>query len=161
MSDLIPILVGGALTLIGGAGSEWLRDGRVRAREESARRAARQEQRDDFQRTTLIELQDSLQNYVRGIGAAVHFDEMSQRQHGRQTQLPHELSDQIHQAQVLTSKLATRVDDGEIRSLVSECISKGTDAVLPGLGRQSNDASEMGAIAHLAQEQMGAQIRNL
>lgn len=160
MSDLIPILAGGAIALVGSVGTEWLRDGRATAREQLARSEAREQQREDFQRATLIELQDSLQRYIRGIGAAVHFDEMSFRKHGEQFQLPHGLSDQIHEAQMLTSKLATRVMDDEVRDLVDGAIKKGIDATLPG-DQPPAAVREMGELAGRAQERMGTMIRGL
>lgn len=108
MSDLLPIVVGGVLALAGGASTELLRSRQSQAKD----RQQRKQLRDDFQRQTLIDLQDALQNYVRGIGAAVHFDHMTDREHGKQFLLPEDLSDRIHEAQVLTMKLATRaVDD--------------------------------------------------
>lgn len=61
MSELVPLVVGGALTLVGGAGTEWLRDRRSSSHATSERKESRQERRDDLERETLIELQDSLQ----------------------------------------------------------------------------------------------------
>lgn len=131
MSELVPLVAGGALTLIGGAGTEWLRNRRASSQATSERKESRQERCDDLERQTLLELQDSLQAYVRGIAKVCLFDEKTQREHGQQFQIPDGLDDGLHAAQVLTIKLATRVSDDEIRSLINEVIEEGTAAVLP------------------------------
>jgi hypothetical protein len=169
VTELASIVVGGTLALVAGAGAEWLRDVRTSARDERNRREARQEQRDDFQRQTLIDLQDALQKYVRGIISAVHFDERERRKRQEQGQVsdqlgpvPDELDDQIHQAQVLTRKLATRVDDDQIRSWITEIIKLGTAAVLPGSTDSPPTLSrEIGDLMQTAQEKMGSEIRKL
>lgn len=161
MSELVPLVLGGALTLIGGAGTEWLRDRRASSQATSERKESRQERRDDLERETLVELQDSLQAYVRGIARTCLFDEKTQREHGRQFQIPDNLDGELHAAQVLTMKLATRVSDDEIRRWIDEVISEGTAAVLPGADESRRHWEEMGRISRLAQEKIGRRIRSL
>jgi hypothetical protein len=141
MSTLIPIIVGGVLTLVGGAGTEWLRDRRSASSAREDRREARQEQRDDLQRNTMVDLQDAIQRYVRAVGAIVHFDEMTKRKHGTQTLAPDEMDGELHASQVLTLKLATRVRDDELRA------------------RDRQNA--MGELSELVQERLGEYIRSL
>jgi hypothetical protein len=121
----------------------------------------RQERRDDLERQTLIELQDSLQAYVRGIAKVCLFDEKTQREHGQQFQIPDGLDDGLHAAQVLTIKLATRVSDDEIRRWINEVIREGTAAVLPHAEEPRRHWEEMGRISIRAQEKIGLRIRGL
>jgi hypothetical protein len=161
MSDLVPIVVGGALTLVGGAGTEWLRDRRSSARSREDRQETRQERRDDLQRETMIDLQDAVQRYVRAVGAIVHFDEMTIRKHGTQTQMPDEMSDELNAAQVLALKLVTRVRDVELRRWVKEMIGEGTTAVLPGVEQPREHQKAMGHLSESIQERLGEYIRSL
>jgi hypothetical protein len=161
VSDLAPIVVGGALTLIGGAGTEWLRDRRATSRGAKDREEVRQERRDDLERQTLIELQDALQGYVRGVAKAVHFDEMNQRQQGRQFLLPDGLSDEIHAAQMMTAKLTSRVADEEIRDWIGDVIEQGIAATMPNPDHSRGHFEAMGGVATLAQAKIGARIRDL
>ena len=131
MSDLVPIVAGGVLTLVGGAGTEWLRDRRASIRNRQERSEARQERRDDLQRDTMIELQDAVQRYVRAAGAITHFDEMAMRDGGTQTLVPEEMNTELHSSQVLMTKLATRVRDDEVRGWIKALLGEGTTAVLP------------------------------
>lgn len=161
MSPIIPIVVGGVLTLVGGAGTEWLRDRRAASAAREDRRDARQEQRDDLQRETMIDLQDAVQRYVRAVGAIVHFDEMTKRSQGPQTLVPDEMDDELHASQVLALKLATRVRDDELRAWVKEMIGEGTSAVLPHSGQPRDHKHVMGVLSELVQERLGEYIRSL
>lgn len=161
MSELVPLVVGGALALVGGAGTEWLRDRRAWSQATSERREIRQERRDDLERQTLIELQDSLQAYVRGIAKVRLFDEKTQREHGQQFQIPDGLDAELNAGQVLTIKLATRVADDEIRRLIDEVIQHGTATVIPHPEEPQRHWEEMGRIYERAQEKLGQRIRSL
>jgi hypothetical protein len=161
MSELVPLVIGGALTLTGGAVTEWLRDRRASSRIAKERQEARQERRDELERQTLVELQDSLQAYVRGIARVCLFDEKTQREQGQYFQTPEDLSNDLHAAQVLTAKLATRVSDDEIRGWIDEVIKEGTAAVFPPLDEPKKHWEEMGRISIRAQEKIGLRIRSL
>lgn len=161
MSSLVPIVVGGALTLLGGAGTEWLRDRRATSEGARDREMARQERRDELERQTLVELQDALQAYVRGVAKAAHFDEMNQRDRGMQFLLPDALSDEIHAAQVMTAKLASRVTDAEIRDGIDKVIEEGTATIIPNPERPQEHFEAMGRIATAVQARIGARIRDL
>jgi hypothetical protein len=161
MSELVPLVVGGALTLIGGAGTEWLRDRRASNQATTERLEIRQERRDDLERQTLTELQDSLQTYVRGIAKVRLFDEKTQREHGQQFQIPDGLDAELNAGQVLTIKLATRVADDEIRRLVDEVIQHGTATVLPDPEEPQRHWKEMGGFYERAQEKIGRRLRSL
>ncbi len=161
MNDLVPILAGGALTVVGGAGAEALRDRRAWSRAKRDRAATREERREDFQREAMIELQDALQRYARAIGAVTHFDEMTQRKHGQQFQVPDEMSDDIYAAQVLTQKLASRIVDEEIRTWVEGVITEGSAAVWPNAEEPFAHRMAMGDFTNKAHQKLGALIREL
>jgi hypothetical protein len=161
MSPLIPIVVGGVLTLAGGAGTEWLRDRRVHRGAREDRRETRQEHRDDLQRETMIDLQDALQRFMRATAAIVHFDEMTKRERGTQTMVPDGMSDEFYAAEVLTMKLSTRVRDGEVRGWVRQMIDEGKAAVMPHCEQPFEHLKEAGRLLELTQERLGAYIRSL
>lgn len=161
MSELVPLVAGGALTLIGGAGTEWLRDRRASSQATKERREVRQERRDDLERETLVELQDSLYAFVRGIAKVRLFDEKTEREQGQQFQVPDGLDTELNDGQVLTIKLATRVADDEIRRLVDETIKHGTATVMPHPEEPHRHWVEMARVYEQAQEKIGLRIRNL
>jgi hypothetical protein len=161
MSALVPIVVGGVLTLAGGAGTEWLRDRRASIRSREDRQEVRQGRRDDLQRETMIDLQDAVQRYVSAVGAAVHFDEMTQRKHAVQTLLPDEMDAELHAAQVLVQKLATRVRDDDLRSWAREMVEEGTTAVLPHVEKPREHQKAMGRLYESIQERLGEHLRSL
>jgi hypothetical protein len=131
-------------------------------REVHLRRETRKERRDDFQRQNLLDLQDALQRFVRGIGKAVHFDTLAAKAHeGQQFLLPDGVSDEIFNAQVLTKKLASRVQDDEIRRQIDQVIALGIDATMPGATTATEATNRLGQIAQAAQHRMGEQIRAL
>jgi hypothetical protein len=70
--------------LISGLILEWLRDKRSYTREQTARNAARRdaqiERRNDFQRRTLLHLQDAVQASIRNTSQMHHWDTMSKRE---------------------------------------------------------------------------------
>jgi hypothetical protein len=112
-------------------GGYWLsgrndeaRDQRTAAREEAARLAAKDERRDDrrheFQRTTLLELQDELQRLIRVSGRALIHDRSMIREHGKLTLLPEGLSDEAYTIGVSIRRLQERVLDEQVRNTVAE-----------------------------------------
>src|SRR5438477_6954523 len=71
---LATLFVGYGLSLL----TEWVRDSRARARDTETRRVTRDElrgdRRDDFQRETLLRLQDALFDLSRSVGA-IHVED--------------------------------------------------------------------------------------
>lgn len=115
------------VTLLIGFGTKWIADfaqHRWNARRE---REARLEQRRDllrqraadFQRETLLALQDSSAKLVRATGKSHHQDVLAARAGGAwgRQQLVDNVSDEFFQAQVATSTLRVRVRDDQVRNL--------------------------------------------
>ncbi|MGO3023964.1 MAG: hypothetical protein ACTIIH_12095, partial [Brevibacterium sp.] len=72
-----------------------------------------------LQRETLLALQDALQEVARLTGKTMHFDHMQARS-GKYTQLPEDLSEAMHVAEIEVSQLAARVLDPQVRAAVKE-----------------------------------------
>jgi len=115
--------------------SEWLRDRRASERERAtaeatsirereAREATRQvqlfERRANFQRETLLNLQDAVVKLTRTAGRMHHIDEMEHRKTGKWGgfSFPEGLSDDALQAGVAIMVLTSRVRDEQIREMV-------------------------------------------
>jgi hypothetical protein len=126
------------LTLAAGyAGSlltESIRDRRTRERDdrlaELARRQAREDKQAEFQRGTLLELQDALSRLIRTTAEIDHHDTMVERQTGkwRSTQVAEDVNQRNFKARVDTTTLAVRVADDELRGLVDEILSETADS---------------------------------
>jgi hypothetical protein len=92
-------------------------------REREAREAARKAQlfecRANFQRETLLALQDAVVKLTRAAGKMNHLDEMEYRKTGQWggKLFPEELSDNEHTANVTVMVLSARVRDDRIRQL--------------------------------------------
>lgn len=105
--------------------TEWLRDRRAGVRErdarDSVRRAQLLERRANFQRETLISLQDEAVKLARAAGRMNHLDEMEFRKTGKWGGhlFPEGLSDAAHQSNVTIMVLTSRVRDDRIREVVA------------------------------------------
>ena len=110
--------------------ADALRDGRALRREREgraeARRIAREDARDNFERDTLLELQDASHRLIRNSGRANAYEESRFRQSGRWPRgpLPEEIGGDIS-ADVIrdVQRLRVRLLDGALRDLASELIS--------------------------------------
>ena len=120
-------------------------------------------QRKDFQRKTLLDLQRAIQRYARAVGAAHHHDVMTARRIGTWGYL---LSEELNQAtfntNVQLSVLATRVLDPELRSLISQFQTMATSILIS----TSESASEIAMRAWVQHSQdvndrLGHILRNL
>jgi hypothetical protein len=148
-------IVGPITTLLGGLGGYWLagrnddaRDRRAADRETVARRAALaerlEEDRHNFQRDTLLELQDELQRLAR-VTAKINFqDRQTLIERGQLYLLPDGLNDEAFQITVAVQRLRARVLDAELRQRIAGFIDmcnrnmallaeKDRDAILAGL----------------------------
>jgi hypothetical protein len=133
-SSWFPLLtaLGGYLT---SAVTEYLRDRRARERdrataaamserEREARAAATRlqlfQRRSDFQRETLLSLQDAVAQLARAAGRMHHPDEMEYRRTGQWGGhlFPEDLNDSAHQAGVKTLMLMVRVRDDKVREMM-------------------------------------------
>jgi uncharacterized coiled-coil protein SlyX len=102
---------------------EWLRDRRASEREREAREAARRvqqfERRANFQRETLINLQDAVVKLSRTAGRMHHLATMEQRKTGKWGGhlFSEDLDDDAHHANVTIMVLTSRVRDDRIREM--------------------------------------------
>jgi uncharacterized membrane protein len=116
---VLTLLLGFAASWI----SEWFRDDRTSKREREAREAARQaqlfERRANFQRETLLNLQDAVAKLARTTGRMHHLDSMNHRSTGKWGGFlfPENLDDDAHQANVAVMLLTSRVRDEYIREV--------------------------------------------
>jgi hypothetical protein len=137
MTDLTTIVVAGigaVTTLLNGGGGYWLsgrndeaRDNRALEREQKARREDRvdrlQEQRREWQRQTLLDLQDELQKLARATGKILIQDRTTVREKGGVFLLPEGLGgDESLAATVAVRKLAARVLDDGLRARVGDFV---------------------------------------
>ena len=149
---LLTALIG----FLAGAISEWFRDRRatkrdretanattVREREarEAVRRAQLFELRANFQRETLLELQDAVMKLSRAAGRMHHIDDMEHRKTGKWGGhlFPEDLDDAAHQANVKTLVLMVRVRDRQIREMVNTLREHATRV---GLYRTENESRQ-------------------
>jgi hypothetical protein len=131
LKTMITLLAGGALTIL----TAWLADNRLNKRERESRREEQQERlqvrRSEFQRDTLLDLQNTSQGLLRNAGA-LHFQSVlavhEAGERGRKP-LSENLSDEHLQLQTRVMLLASRVRDDEIRELV-DALKAGTSSVI-------------------------------
>lgn len=115
---------------------EWLKDRRAYQREkearDSTRRDAQLDRRNDFQRQTLLDLQEAALKLMQNAGAHHHFDLVSIGKHGKRHQEPYpediNLGGQFANAR--TALLGVRVRDEEVRSLLKQLKDESTFAFL-------------------------------
>jgi hypothetical protein len=137
---VVTLILGFAISSV----SDWLKNRRESERERDARREARHDQLSDqrrnFQRETLLALQEAVQDLARATGAAHHQDEMAFRTTGHwQRQLLGEgLNDQTHLANRRVMLLIVRVRDESLRDVVTNFrqLTSQTQAI----GRDVDDA---------------------
>jgi hypothetical protein len=122
LATTISVIAGGVLTML----AAWLGDRRLTERDREHRREERQErrinQRNDFQRETLLALQVASQNLARNVGASLHQDIIAHRNTGKwqRQQLPDNLSDDNLKMTTETMLLASRVHDEDVRALADQ-----------------------------------------
>jgi hypothetical protein len=169
---VVTLIIGFAISSV----SDWLKYRRDSERERAARietrRDQRSEQRRNFQRQTLLELQEAVQDLARASGATHHHDEMAFRQTGRwqRDPLSEELNDQFFQANRRVLLLVVRVRDESLRSTVQRfktltnqtaTFERGnsTDSDL----RDASNAALQGAVTLIEQihERIGEILRTL
>ena len=76
--------------------------------------------------------------------------------------VPDDLNDAFYAAQVMTTKLSTRIRDDEVRAWVKELVSHGASLAMPRPDvNRSEHRDEMIRLAPLVQERLGDHIRSL
>lgn len=161
-----------AITLLLGyaakAVEDWVRDNRTYKREQAARLESRrdklQERRADFQRETLLALQDECWKLQRACGRSHHEDTLSFRETGQwgTTQLSEEANTGAFESTKNIGRLRVRVHDENVRSLAAQMTSKVSETLL---ARSKEDAdlrlSESMEIAKELNERIGFLIRSI
>jgi hypothetical protein len=119
LSTTVTLLAGGALTIIAG----WLADRRAWLRDRERRLDERRERflvrRSDFQRESLLALQDASQRLMRTAGAMHHQDVVEYRTTGKwqRQQFGDDLSNQQLHANTDTMLFTSRIRDDKVRDL--------------------------------------------
>ncbi len=140
VTDLVPVLTfiaGAALTLL----AETLRDRRAIAREGQA--FARNRTREDeqaarqFERETLLELQDAVQRYARVVGRVHHAAHLHIRREGGTAasfMSPDDLDEELRLAGVNINRLVARVADAEVAGWIGRMTKDADEATMIGIG---------------------------
>jgi hypothetical protein len=172
LTELVPVLsfvAGALLTLL----AETLRDRRATAREERAfaRSRGREDEQSarDFERETLLELQDAVQRYARLVGKTYHAAHVHIRRDGgtpANFTSPDDVDEQLLAASVAVQRLVARVADQEVAGWISRMMKDADEATMIGIGgRDLAHAEEhMQAFADEVQEvnaAIGARLRVL
>jgi hypothetical protein len=129
-------LITAVIGFASGGCTEWLRDRRAYERERDTRESALQEQRrerrNEFQRKTLLELQDAAMRLMQATHKTHHFDVMMFRKHGEMYAEPHpeNISNEEQAANAITAVLGVRVRDRAIRELLQKMKDELTGATL-------------------------------
>jgi len=177
MSDIATIIVAGigaVSTVSNGLAGYWLsgrhdeaRDKRALEREETARKADRadrlKEQRHEWQRQTLLDLQDELQKLARATGRILHQDLMTVRQRGGVFQIGDAaLNDESLAAEVAVQKLRARILADDLRALVGDfvnfCRYANTGAII---AHKNDSPEELEALINGLTAEMGTRYNDL
>lgn len=161
-------LVTGAAGLISGVVIEWFRDNRTYRREKEARDASRRdnqiERRNDFQRQTLLALQDAVMALMRTVGQGHLLDLRAwhERREWHPEAYPNELNLANRDANGQTALLGVRVHDDSVRSLLQRLKSE-CNGLMGARDREASiDAyNEASALFVLLNERMGALLREM
>ena len=159
--------------------TEYFRDRRARERDRSAaaamgvrereaRQAARRmqlfERRSNFQRETLLNLQDAVTQLARAAGRMHHMDEMEYRKTGQWGGhlLPEDLDVISHEAMVKTLMFMVRVSDDRIREMMSTFRHHAAHVGICRTQRESQQAFDgMSAALGPLHERIGMILRKL
>jgi len=161
-----------ALSAFGGfllaALAEYLRDRRTREREREARADARRlqlfQRRSEFQRETLLNLQDAVFALSRAGGRVHHLDEMEFRKTGvwGGNHLPEDLNEEARLAAVKVSAFMVRVRDENVRELTKTFRDHATRLGVCRSREEGRQAAEaMGETIPLLHERIGLVLRKL
>jgi hypothetical protein len=181
MADVTTIWVavtGALATVVSGLGgslggyrfaarNEEARDNRAADREAASRAAALaerlQEQRHERQRKVLLDLQDALQQMARSTGKILNQDLATVRDKGGLFLLPEGLGgDETLAATVAVQKLAARVLDSELRSIIRDFVSfcsYATTGYIPG--HKNDPPDELADLIRDLTDQMGSRYATL
>jgi hypothetical protein len=160
------------VTLIAGALLKGIFDALTDRRVSRRERDARQEQRQDalrlrrveFQRATLLELQEAVFQLARFTGRAQHQDVVAYRSSG--TWRKHLLTEEVNQgflrSQISIGRLRVRVRDEHVRQLAERFTSVCADIVFTATEAESENVLRLMVLASSElHEQIGAILRKL
>lgn len=147
---------------------QWLQDRRTSRREHEAREAARREQRferrTNFQRQTLLDLQEAAMKVIQTTGE-MHFQDMMANRTGgewRKQLYGEDLDNRDREANAQTTKLTVRVRDEMVRKLVKE-VKDASSATL--FARSQPEAEQaiqnMATVFEKLNERIGELLRKL
>src|SRR5438105_1086859 len=116
------VVIGAVLGFVGSVLTAERTNRAAANREFNARTEIRQQQKDDFQRQTLLDLQGAMSRYVRSVGRIYVHDTNTYRQHQKFFQLGAELNNESFAAQVELQHLQERVKDDELRESITTMV---------------------------------------
>lgn len=148
---LVALAAGYALSMI----TEALRDRRLARRETLVRQA-------EYERTTLTELQEALNDLMRCFGEVHLIRAKAERQEQiwNRVQLPGELEERMRLAERSTTTLASRVASTQVREGIEEIKRKGNILLMsPSYDQADNAFLESIQVATDLLKLMGEQIR--
>src|SRR5260370_30539930 len=148
--------------------SDRLEHSRILQRERENRKEMRRiqlaERRADFQRQTLLDLQEALQDFARAAGAAHHSDLMALKKTGTwgQELLPKETDDNLLTANRRCLTLGVRVRDESARNLVESFRTHTNSISLKSNKKEAQDELTMSAqILETLQKRIGELLHKL
>jgi hypothetical protein len=148
--------------------SDWLQHRHTLEREREARAETRRDQlserRVEFQRQTLVDLQEAVMDVARTTGAAHHQDEMAYRKSGRwQRQLlGADLDEKLFLAMRRSSMLSVRVRDDALRDLIDKFRTQASQTIV-GISRDHSNSAfmKMTELFEQVQGRIGGILRTL
>lgn len=147
--------------------TEFYREKRTSARELESRKATRRlqlsERRSNFQRETLLELQDAISQLARTHAQVHHLDTMERRKSGVWVhQVPEDLNQEAFAAMVKTLQLLVRVHDDPIRQMTQALRTHATGIVTHRMEEDSTRAMKgMLEVIQPLHERIGLVLRQL
>jgi hypothetical protein len=148
--------------------SELVGHQRALEREREAREVARRdklnEHRTDFQRQTLLDLQEALLNLTRTAGATHHEDIMAHRRTGewQKQRIGEELNENVCLAMVRTAILGVRVHDDLVREMVQQCRDyASTVSISPSPNDSEVAMAAMGSTLEELNQRVGELLRKI
>ncbi len=147
---------------------DWVQHKRTVEREREAREAERRRQlagrRTEFQRQTLLDLQETLMELARATGAVYHQDTMVYLSTGqwRKQLLGEPLNEKHNLAVRRTTMLSVRVLDDSVRTLVEKCKTQAIQIVISTSKEQSDAAfAEMVSSFEQGNQRKGELLRKI
>jgi hypothetical protein len=158
LRDLIPVVtlvIGYAIKSF----TDYFENRRAVAREREARDVTRKdrlfERRSNFQRETLLALQDAVTQLGRDTGAINHQNIMSLRTTGKLGLITEEFNEGYRIRQATTSKLVSRVHDNSVRVLTDQFRDASVETIAATTEQEGNRAMN---VAYAAFEQLNQRI---